>query len=161
MIQRIQTLFLLIALVASAFFIDADLWTGSFTGADGVTTVNLTTKSVSENSARSGGEVTDSLIDFLLYFNVLALIIILISAFMFKQRLRQVGVVVLAAILELIIAGLSGYLIFKYRGNYVGSLAESWGWGILFPLASFVALILATRFIMKDHNKVRNINRFR
>lgn len=136
MIQRIQTLFLLVvALLAGVapFFIN--LWVT----ADG-------------NKFFAQQEMLISIVFYVI--TVLALVAI----FLFKKRQNQFVVNRITIILNLFLLGF-----FVYRSlNLSGETAVSEkGIGMLIPVFSIVFLVLANRAIKKDEDLVKSVDRLR
>jgi uncharacterized membrane protein YhdT len=98
----------------------------------------------------------------LLLLNIIVGVIAVTSIFLYKNRIRQAKIVRLAILLEIVFIAL---VFFVYAGiiekNLFASpeyLEES---GMYFPLISLIFLILAYRFIMKDEKLVRSVDRLR
>ncbi len=134
MIQRIQSLYFLLAALSSlvlSFFV----------------------------SLYAGNEGPIMLIDepvFLVFF-VLAGISSLGALFYFKKRQTQVVLGRLAIILNFVVLGLMLYFWFDH---YEAS-AKALGLGVFLPLIQVILLILANRGVMKDEAMVRAADRFR
>ncbi|MBW6460117.1 MAG: DUF4293 domain-containing protein [Bacteroidales bacterium] len=158
MIQRIQTLFLFIAFVASVclfFFPLAGIY--SATVAYKFYIYELRNMVPDEVSAFSFMTVLP-----LFLLNILAGALSLISIFLYKNRVRQMKLVRLAIFLDVIMIALIffiyGQIIERSLGvspNYLDEI------GVYFPLIMLVFLLLANRFIIKDERLVRSADRLR
>jgi hypothetical protein len=158
MIQRIQSVFLFLAFIATVaiFFypiagIYSDLFTYKFY--------------VYELKNMVPGE--PSLFTFMTTFPLLLLNIIIgamsvTCIFLYKNRIRQAKIVRLAILLEIVFIAL---VFFVYAGIIEKNLHSTPDYleeaGIYFPLISLIFLILAYRFILKDERLVRSADRLR
>lgn len=134
MIQRIQTLYLLGALVASAGFyfvgnsdsgVTADQW--------------------------SLGAINRTL-------QLIIMVLVVWSIFKFKQRLHQFVLNRLSIILNFVLVG-----VFAYQSlNLPGEISVSQkGIGVLLPIISIVFLVLANKAIKRDEDLVKSVDRLR
>ena len=136
MIQRIQTLYLiLIALLNSLviFFyqpLDASVIIGIFTLPDEVI---WGTFSVSATLA-------------------------LVSVFQYKQRSKQLVINRINLLLELFLMGFFAYLSLNLSGEDTSSLK---GIAVFVPLFSIVLLVMANKSIQKDEDLVKSVDRLR
>jgi hypothetical protein len=89
-------------------------------------------------------------------------IIVLVSIFVYKNRIMQMRLVRLAILLDIILVAL---VFFIYAGIIERTLFVTPDYmseaGIYFPLAALVFLILANRYIQRDERMVRSIDRLR
>ncbi len=152
MIQRIQSIFLVLAmaamLVASAF----NIWLGD-SSADCATIVN------SLNIGRlCGGEFSTSKnIIYLLAIQIAFALIALYSILSYKNRKRQILLGGANSLLG------SVFLLLTFFVTKEISETESGGYGLGFflPLLAIFLNILANRFIKKDEKLVRSLDRIR
>ncbi len=136
MLQRIQTVYLLIATLASGGLIFVfHLWT---------------TKEGVQYFAQ----------DEMLYFGLFlgSALLSLISIFMFKNRKLQFVLGRLNIILNLILLGLFVYQSLNLSGET--NVSEK-GVGMLLPAISIVFLVLANKAIKKDEDLVKSVDRLR
>jgi len=150
MIQRIQSIWLLIAAVL------------------GVCVFMLNIISYSYVDPSSGGEVTKGvkLMEYSYLLALLAMILValpLVAIFMFKNRKRQVNMALLAIVLNI------GFVIFHVtyiKDSYLSSLkippqSTSFGIASFIPVAAIVFLAMAISGIRKDEKLVRAADRLR
>ncbi|WP_159017864.1 DUF4293 domain-containing protein [Algibacter sp. L3A6] len=136
MLQRIQTVYLLVAAGISAGLIFVfNLWTTN----------------------------TDELvfaIDDILYFGLFlgSAVLSLISIFMFKNRQLQFVLGRLNIILNFILLGFFVYQSLNLSGE---TAVSEKGIGMLLPLVSIVLLALANKAIKKDEDLVKSVDRLR
>ena len=155
MIQRIQTIYLLIAaiLTGSLFFLNmaemADMenlyrlnWQGIFqVGSDGSMEIMIPGWALST-------------------LTILATAVSLINIFLFKKRMIQIRLCALNMGLQL---GLSGMIFYlgKSGAKELGASELSFNWPLVLPLIAIVFTYLALRGIGKDEALVRSLNRIR
>lgn len=84
----------------------------------------------------------------------------IVSIFLFKNRKLQMRLTIFAFIANLL--GVVMAIIFYMQNSQdLGEQAVNDGAGIYMPVASFVLLLLAYRFINKDEKLVRSMDRLR
>lgn len=164
MIQRIQTLYLLLAVIAVGLTFAFDFCQYSLEGSERQFIVDLF--SVQEMSEEGQGDVVGSpsyQIWLLLLLGFLELDLIG-ALLLFKQRKIQVKLVHLSYLLE---AGTIVLLFFSMEDSVQvlpiekGSLLTSYGLGWLMPTAALAFSFLAARGIKKDEELVRSVDRLR
>jgi len=136
MLQRIQTLYLLLsALALGALY----LWFPVVTDAAGVVVV----------------EKNEPLLLGLMAGSVL---LTLVSIFNFKKRQLQFVLNRLNIILNFVLLG-----VFVYRSLSIsgGTLVSEKGIGVLIPIISIVFLVLANKAIKRDEDLVKSVDRLR
>lgn len=156
MIQRIQSVFLLLATVSGicAFFIP--YWTYTGIGAD--FTYSFGAMGVKHISGNAQLIIVSTLpIIILLGLHV---ILDFIAIFYYKNRLMQIRINTFNIFIILIIIG-TVFLWVPYMIKESVSATEEWKGGLLFPVISFVFLLLANRFIKKDEKLVKAADRLR
>ena len=136
MIQRIQTLYLLLAVVISGvlpfvFY----LWTDT-----------------------NGNEVFAQSIYYILGLFLGSVILSLISIFSFKNRKSQFILGRLNIILNFILLGVFVYQSLNLSGET--NVSEK-GIGMILPIFSIVCLVLANKAIKKDEDLVKSVDRLR
>lgn len=157
MIQRIQSVYLLLVVVSLAAMFFFPL--ASFIGGEKDQLVLFIYQLVSE--------VPDSQPDVPLYFiypNLalvsLSIVISFVSIFLFKNRKRQM---ILVRLVLLLILGLIGAFFFYYAVTLeeISGIAANYETGSYMPLIAFVFLVLAYRGIMNDEKLIRSADRLR
>lgn len=157
MIQRIQTIFLLLALISGAlvfFFPLADFY-HEFHGNYKLFVTEL-------KSMDPDPRMTTSI-----WFNAplwicagAALLLTLITIFFYKNRLNQLRLVAITILLNITFIVLV-FLIYANKITRLTQIEPSWQMGIFFPLITLVFLILANRSIHKDEALVKSTDRLR
>ena len=136
MLQRIQTLYLLIsAIIAGGLIFVFHLWT-------------------TENDVPVYAK--DNLVYLLMFLG--SALLSLISIFKYKTRQTQFVLGRLNIILNFILLGLFVYRSLNLSGET--DVSEK-GIGILLPIFSIVFLVLANKAIKKDEDLVKSVNRLR
>lgn len=152
MIQRIQSLYLLVALVITSVLFSMDLAklaneTGLFRlTVDGVYSIDSEVRLVMPAYALTSLLIAD-----------VALLLIII--FLFRKRILQIR---LAAMGMVLLAGLSGMIYYfgKTASKELGA-ELSFTWAIVLPLVSMVLVFMAIKAIGRDEALIRSIDRIR
>ena len=154
MIQRIQTVFLFLAVIALVVFNIIPYWqaTGQPEG-EGVLLLSY---------ALQTGDLVEPTYNFGLYSVVggiaaLAIILLVIEIFSYKNRLTQMRIAIGISFLMSLDLVLMTFLIVDLQGDYEGSF----GIGIFVFALAMLLNILARRFIQKDEKLVRSVDRLR
>lgn len=153
MIQRIQSVYLLLALllIGSLFFMDMALLTS------GTSNYSLTHLGILEVTSDGMNLVMPSLaLSILLWVTSIALVI---TIFLFKKRLLQIRI---AGLTLGLLAGLAGLIFFFGKSGAKELSAElSFTWAIVLPIVSIVLIVMAIRAIGKDEALVKSLDRLR
>ena len=164
MIQRIQTVFLfgvaLLMGLTNAYYMWGEV------SADENTVATLTTfkMKVIETAGTVSDLSDDTIIRedatwYIAALTILASIIALVSIFQFKNRLNQMKLGALNALIMAATLGLSYYKIYQYEGLIEGQGAISLGFYL--PAGAMLLNIMANRFIRKDEKLVKSVDRIR
>ena len=158
MIQRIQTLFLALAFLASLFLFFlpfANVLTDLYY-------YKLFVYGFEDTNQNAESRFTFTTVLPLLLLNIFTAGFALVSIFLYKNRMQQVRFVRLGIFTDIILIGLIFFIYARIVENKLGEtpnyLDEA---GIYFPLIVLIFLILANRFIVKDERLVRSIDRLR
>jgi type IV secretory pathway TrbD component len=154
MIQRIQTVFLFLAIIALAAFNILPYWQTSV-GEDGISHGLMSYGFATINSEETS-------VEYGLYASVagvsaLAIIILLIEIINFKNRILQLKLAIGNSLLMSLNLLLMTYFIMNLQEEYQGGF----GVGIFIYALAMILNILARRFIQKDENLVRSVDRLR
>lgn len=158
MIQRIQTVFLLIALTGSIL-----LFFFPLAGIYGETSTYLFYIYKFKNMVPGEASVFNNMaVVPLAVINAGLAVLTAVSIFMYKNRMLQIRLVRFALFLDVIMIAL---IFFIYAGIIERTLNVTPDYmseaGIYFPLAALIFLLLASRYIMRDERMVRSIERLR
>lgn len=153
MIQRIQTLFILAALICTGLFYFLPF--GYLINAD-LTEIPILITGL--EFLKDGNSVSYSLLPLLTMFSIINLIT-LASILLYKKRMLQIRLSVFNIIMQL---GSFGML-FYYLTDISKKMALEYNTGILIilPIAAAILTFLAIRSIAKDEALVRSISRLR
>lgn len=146
MIQRIQSIFLLLA-------------GGASLGLFGVPFAT-TPEAVASSELFADGAYNLMDTPALIALFGLAGLLALVSIFLFRNRKLQMRLTIFAFIANLL--GIAMAILFYMQNSQdAGDQTINDGAGVYLPLASFVLLLLAYRFINKDEKLVRSMDRLR
>ena len=134
MIQRVQSLYLLGALLANVAY----CFMGQTNGASGQNQWSL-----------DSVEVT---------LEMVLMVLIVWSIFKFKQRLHQFVLNRLSIILNFVLVGVFAYQSLSLPGE---ASASQKGIGVVLPIISIVFLVLANKAIKRDEDLVKSVDRLR
>lgn len=134
MIQRVQSLYLLGALLSNVAY----YFTGQTNGASGQNQWSL-----------DSVEVT---------LEMVLMVLIVWSIFKFKQRLHQFVLNRLSIILNFVLVGVFAYQSLSLPGE---ASASQKGIGVVLPIISIVFLVLANKAIKRDEDLVKSVDRLR
>ena len=141
MIQRVQTIWLLLAAVAGFMITKAPLYAGTFAG-----------EAVKKSYA---GE---SLL--LLTVAIVAALSALVAVFLFKNRPAQIKLTLVGVLASVAFIALEVSQAQSFEKSS-GILKFSYLWGALLPVAMIMFFILAAINIRKDNKLVKSLNRLR
>jgi len=141
MIQRVQTIWLLIAAIAVFLTLKFAFYSGTL----------LNGTLVSQNSFHSL-VATDNFILMVLTCALGSALII--NIFLFKHRTLQFRICIIAILLEFLIL----FLYYRQTKFYSNGTLDVWA---IFHLVTIIALILAARGIYKDEKLIKDSNRLR
>ncbi len=141
MIQRIQTIWLLLAAVAGFLTTEIPLYAGSIMG-------DVVKKYYA----------TDNLLLFAVA--IVAAVIALTAIFLFKNRKTQVKFTGFGILISIVLIALEVWQISVFRKS-VTILRGTYYWGSLMPIAMAAFFILAAVNIRKDDKLVKSLDRLR
>jgi len=134
MIQRVQSLYLLGALLSNVAY----YFTGQTNGTSGQNQWSL-----------DSVEAT---------LEMVLMVLIIWSIFKFKQRLHQFVLNRLSIILNFVLVGVFAYQSLSLPGE---ASASQKGIGVVLPIISIVFLVLANKAIKRDEDLVKSVDRLR
>jgi hypothetical protein len=160
MLQRIQSLYLLIAAIAFTLLFLINIYrVETTTDPKQVVSMNVTTITNIQSDNTIAVQPVFQLFPFTL--NLVLLILIIVTIFWYKNRIQQNLLVKLCILLN---SGLLVLLLLstdKLKTMVTGTFIASYQPGIFLPLISLGLLFLASRSIMKDEALVRSADRLR
>lgn len=154
MIQRLQTLFLILALAAMSSLFSESLPFASIFG------------DVSGLDGQSRRMISDGIFDIsdhllLIGLVCLSVLLAMISIFLFKRRPLQIKLSRINLVLNALLLLLSIVLLYQAYTELAPGTEVSVEYGYLMPFLSIIFLILAIRYITKDEKLVRSSERLR
>lgn len=160
MIQRLQSIFLFLVVIAMGITIGTPLWEQTATGSGLGDSWNLTAFMMT-NLDSAGEEIQSSSKWYIAALASFAGLLALISIFQYKNRARQM---MLNMVNSLIMVGLVATVFLTTNGinqEISAEVAGSYQIGFWAILAAMVCNMLANRFIRKDEALVRSVDRIR
>jgi hypothetical protein len=164
MIQRIQTLFLLGLVICMSLVLFFPIWEKTNQAGNAKFTLDAFywVEYSLDTSAGGTWQIANSKTTFYLAATaVLACLVALFSIFQYKARLMQIKLGAINAFILMVYIGLATYFIYQGE-NRIGFEARGvFKAGYFLPLAALILNSLANRFIKKDENLVRSVDRIR
>ena len=158
MVQRIQTLFLLIVAIAMGAFIALPVWQKS--SSDGLESISVDAFVIRHQLNAVQSEVEP--VYFHLVLAVLAAGIALFAVFKYRNRLLQAALCAVNSVLMTVLLALVVYqTMFKAGKVFEPEAQGSYEYGFYALVVGMLANVLANRFIRKDEKMVKESNRFR
>lgn len=154
MIQRIQTVFLFLAIIALVAFNIFPYWqTIAGEGEENFLLMSYGFLSVTEISSFP----QLSIYTLVAGISVLAMIIVLVEILQFKNRVLQMKLAIANSFLMSVNLALMTYFVITLQNEYQGIF----GVGIFIYALAMLLNILARRFIQKDEKLIRSVDRLR
>ncbi len=164
MLQRVQTLFLLSIIVCMAMAIVFPIWEKANTqdGLKFTLDAFYWQEFQQDKTASDSWELTNSKPSFYLAgIAGLVCLVALYSIFQFKKRITQIKLGALNAFLLMAFIATATYLIYKGENEIGMDVRGAFKPGYFLPLGAMIFNSLANRFIKKDENLVRSVDRIR
>jgi len=141
MIQRIQSLWLLLAATAGALTYVLPLWSGQL-----------------QDGSQKQYYGRENLFFFALV--VATVLLALVTIFMFKNRAKQKALTIIGLLLSILLVALELVFVDAYKKT-LNLLESSWQPGALMPIAMMVLFFLAWQGIKKDERLIKSLERLR
>lgn len=165
MIQRLQTLFLILAIAANGFMYTLDCWSATATNDKDqvIEQLNLDLIHFHYTTELSGKGSTSYTNTWLIALHSLSTFLGVGAIFLFRNRPLQLKISRFAMLIE---TGLLVLLFFYIDGAaqdyFTNSISySSYEAGVFLPIVSVVGFFLANVFIMRDERLVRSAERLR
>ena len=159
MLQRIQTVFLVLIVLLMGATLAFPLW--SYTGPEGSGIHHVLFSFYYEGVAQAGADVVNVYFPYSLIATLIiaSISVTIIEITKFKNRLLQMK---LGALNSLLMAGaLVLTIYFAMDLNKTKEVIGSYSIAIFFPAAAMICNVIANRFIRKDEKLVRSVDRIR
>ncbi len=160
MIQRIQTIFLLIVGLSMLIFLFAPIWQKEEVKSG----ASYTQTAFYLESVPSAEEGVNNIFMPYAIPGILGLIstcIAFITIGLYKNRMRQIILCAVNSIIIGIALGLSAYWASQAEANILPELEGGYQYGLFLPAIALIFNSLAGRFIRKDERLVRSMDRLR
>lgn len=166
MIQRIQTVLLLGVAVCMGMILAYFIWAEVNETNNTVSIMTAFKMEVIDTAGTLQDKTDDTVIQTksLWYIGVLAIaasLVAILSVFQFKNRLNQMKLGALNALLMAATLGLSYYNIAQFESSINPEMQGSIQAGFFFPAAAMILNIISNRFIKKDEKLVKSVDRIR
>lgn len=162
MIQRIQTLFLLGIALCMGVYIALPQWEKvSEASAQKMTLDAFGLKTYVLESENTWTLVSHEYPYYIAIFAALSIIVAIYSVFQYKNRLLQMKLGALIALLIMVTVGLSVYIIYSHEMDIDPGVKVRPQVGFFLPLLALIFNSLANRFIKKDEKLVKSVDRIR
>lgn len=164
MIQRIQTLFLIIAFIATIFlffFPVASITEYTLVQSEPLETdyYELSATGFNDPSPDSIPQLSDYVFVPLIIIIIMVLVLIGYTIFRYKNRLHQLKLVKMSIFLNIVMVAA---IFLNYPKLFIDSQMDiEPGMGAYFPLISLIFLVMANRYILKDEKIVKSVDRLR
>jgi hypothetical protein len=152
MIQRIQTLFLLLTLIFSLLFLTGSLYRTTDPAGQEI----LVSFSGTSGASSPHGSIVEAA---MMIFSLLLPAVAVLSVLLYKRRKLQTMLTGLAIASDIIVLIILGVNLFADSGNGFGVPVP--GYRCILPVVNLLLLILALRSILKDEKLVRSYDRLR
>lgn len=141
MIQRIQSIWFLLAGVAGMLTYKLPIWSGT----------------LQDNSLKNFLGTEN-----LLYFaaNIATVLLAFVAIFMFKNRNLQKNLGWFGLLLSIVLIGLEVYVVSDYEST-LNLKQASWKFGALMPILMIIFFFLAIQGIRKDEKLIKSLERLR
>ena len=158
MIQRIQSIFLVLMIACLVAFLFLPIW-----GKMDVDTGEIHEIRALYHEQIIEGELVVEYIPYAIA-GALTVVIMLIAAvemFMYKNRMLQMKLGMINSVLIVVVLGVLMWLIFTGQDEWLPSIAGKFGAGLFMPALAMVFNRMAIRSIKKDEDLVRSVDRIR
>lgn len=142
MIQRVQTIWLLIAAIAVFLTLKFSFYSGTLTNTSTIVSKDLFHSMIASDNF------------FIMVLTSALGCALVVNIFLFKHRTLQFRICIMAILLEVLIL----FLYYRQTKIYTNGSLDIWA---IFHLVTFIALIFAARGIYKDERLIKDSNRLR
>ena len=165
MIQRKQTLYMLVAVVCMTIFTFAKMFT--FNAADSSMTLYTYGYSIQEMGAEPVSQLLNLRAVCMVLLAVISTLLMLVNIFLFKKRELQLSLLMSQYALLVGIIGYGVYYVWSFSSIYAESIANGSaltnvpGWSLCLPVVTLVMNFLAVRGVASDIALLRSVDRIR
>ena len=165
MIQRKQTLYMLVAVVCMAIFTFAKMFT--FNAADSSMTLYTYGYSIQEMGAEPVSQLLNLRAVCMVLLAAISTVLMAVNIFLFKKRELQLSLLMSQYALLVGIIGYGVYYVWSFSSIYAESIADGSaltnvpGWSLCLPVVTLVMNFLAVRGVASDIALLRSVDRIR
>jgi hypothetical protein len=165
MIQRKQTLYMLVAVVCMTIFTFAKMFT--FNAADSSMTLYTYGYSIQEMGAEPVNQLLNLRAVCMVLLAAISTLLMLVNIFLFKKRELQLSLLMSQYALLVGIIGYGVYYVWSFSSIYAESIADGSaltnvpGWSLCLPVVTLVMNFLAVRGVASDIALLRSVDRIR
>ena len=165
MIQRKQTLYMLVAVVCMAIFTFAKMFT--FNAAGSSMTLYTYGYSIQEMGAEPVSQLLNLRAVCMVLLAVISTVLMAVNIFLFKKRELQLSLLMSQYALLVGIIGYGVYYVWSFSSIYAESIADGSaltnvpGWSLCLPVVTLVMNFLAVRGVASDIALLRSVDRIR
>ena len=157
MIQRIQSIFLLVAAIAAFSVIFLPIWDKT----DAATAKELELTALSLNYQEGGNPVQTKSTIAIAILAGLGSIVALGSLFSYKDRMKQMKLNLLNSFVLAGCVGAMAYYFYTSAAMFSPSVQGNFSAGFFMPLVALLCNSMANRFIRRDEKLVKSVDRLR
>jgi len=164
MIQRLQTLFLVLAVVANLLMLNFNLWSGASLNEQGeaVEKAVISVLAVHYNPSLEGKTSQTDSVMWLTALTILVAAVALIAIFLFKNRNLQLKVSRFGMLLQAALIAMVFFYVDDAQSYFVNNVQiSSYEFGVFLPMIGVACFFLANMFILRDERLVRSSERLR
>ena len=165
MIQRKQTLYMLVAVVCMTIFTFAKMFT--FNAADSSMTLYTYGYSIQEMGAEPVSQLLNLRAVCMVLLAAISTVLMAVNIFLFKKRELQLSLLMSQYALLVGIIGYGVYYVWSFSSIYAESIAADSaltnvpGWSLCLPVVTLVMNFLAVRGVASDIALLRSVDRIR
>ena len=162
MIQRIQTIFLFVAVIAMVCMLFFPIWqkvNEPRTEMAIMDAYKLEYKQIGENNEMVVMASKDTY--FVAVLAIISAVVALFSIFQYTNRLRQIQLGALNSLLILVLMVSTVWVVLKSEAVLAPDLQGTYLIGFYFPVVALLCNLMANRFIRHDEQLVRSADRIR
>ena len=165
MIQRKQTLYMLVAVVCMTIFTFAKMFT--FNAADSSMTLYTYGYSIQEMGAEPVSQLLNLRAVCMVLLAAISTLLMAVNIFLFKKRELQLSLLMSQYALLVGIIGYGVYYVWSFSSIYAESIADGSaltnvpGWSLCLPVVTLVMNFLAVRGVASDIALLRSVDRIR
>ena len=165
MIQRKQTLYMLVAVVCMAIFTFAKMFT--FNAAGSSMTLYTYGYSIQEMGAEPVSQLLNLRAVCMVLLAAISTVLMAVNIFLFKKRELQLSLLMSQYALLVGIIGYGVYYVWSFSSIYAESIADGSaltngpGWSLCLPVVTLVMNFLAVRGVASDIALLRSVDRIR